>query len=705
MIAAIISLTPCVSQGMTLRRWSRVTAGEDVGNHVECGVWIVRHFFSFYLYEIMTTFVYDHLTSDQIRVLTLYPANYGDPLTGHLTTVRFAPKDGAKPEFEALSYTWGDQSNPELITLAHDRPLTGAPSLSSGVVAIGSNLVAALRQLRHASQPRQLWCDSICINQGDIQERASQVLLMGDIYTYAKRVIVWLGPESQNSHLAVETLRHAGSQLDYSSLQDDTARNMITFREDADPAFRGQGSRLPFSQDQWKAVADLLMRSWFRRLWIRQEITLANEGALVVVGDQEILWTQLLGAVSMIRSKETLPTLPASDTEIFRQSLTVVSTFRRMKAFRSLYSAISYTQECLCSDDRDRVYALLGMIDLDLAATIKPDYTLEAKDVYRDMVLKSTEHNERLAVLDFCDLAAEPTWVPDLHQRLPQGRFDYTYASGDSEAVFKTVDRNKVEAYGIECDGILERIATCADDPSEEHLRAIVRDVLFHFLGTDIETWEQDRLEALTASLVTGRTFELVEWINYRRVARTAAVFKQWARSVDVDATELVDENSALASLQEFLPGRSFSRTTAGSLVATSNHTKPGDLIYTVLGYRNTIVLRPVGAGFHVVGPSYHPRFSMGEAISGELPEGWRAVMDVGQPGPTFKKEGLLWQKQDPRMAGIELPSGWEEGEDEDGWPYWYNDGKGELVTWSDPRLRPEGLIKRGFMAKPVVLF
>ena len=653
----------------------------------------------------MTTFIYNHLSSDHIRVLTLYPAKYDDLLTGHLTTVRFAPKDGAKPEFEALSYTWGDQSNPELITLAHAPPSPGAPSSPSGVVAIGPNLVAALRQLRRASQPRQLWCDSICINQGDIQERASQVLLMGDIYTYTKRVIVWLGSESQNSRLAVETLRHAGSQLDYASLRDDAARNMITFREDADPAFRGQGSKLPFSQDQWQAVADLLARSWFRRLWIRQEITLANEGALVVVGDQEILWTQFLGAVSMIRSKETLPALPASDTEVFRRNLTVVSTFRRMKAFRSLYSAVSYTQECLCSDDRDRVYALLGMIDLDLAATIKPDYTLEAKDVYRDMVLRSTEHNERLAVLDFCDLAAEPTWVPDLHQRLPQGRFDYTYASGDSEAVLKTVDAHKLEVYGVECDGIQQKIVTCTEDPSEEHLRDIVRDVLFHFLGTEVDIWEQDRLEALAASLVTGRTFELVEWINYRRAARTAAVFKQWARSADVDATALVDENRALASLQEFLPGRSFFRTTSGYLVAASNQTKPGDLIYTVLGCRNTIVLRPMQGGFHVVGPSYHPRFSMGEAVCGEMPEGWRAVMDVGQPGPTFKKEGLLWQKQDPRLAGIQLPSGWEEGEDEDGWPYWYNDGKGELITRSDPRLRPGELVKRGFMVKPVILF
>lgn len=654
---------------------------------------------------MMTTFNYDQLSSEEIRVLTLYPGGYQDPLSGHLTTVRFAPRDSAKPDFEALSYTWGDQLNPELITLAYNQPPSSISQTPSGVVAIGPNLVAALRQLRHASGPRQLWCDSICINQGDIQERASQVLLMGDIYTHTRRVIVWLGTEFGGSRLAVETLRQAGSQLDHSGLRDDVARNVITFREDADPVFRGQSNQLPFSEGQWQAIADLVARPWFRRLWIRQEITLANDEALVVVGDQEILWKQLVGAVAMIRSKETFPTLPASDSDVFRQNLTNVSTFRRMQAFRNLHSVISYTQDCLCSDDRDRIYALLGMIDSELASTVKPDYTLDTKDVYRDMVVKSIEYSERLQILDFCDMATQPTWVPDLHRRpRSQGRFDYAYASGDSEAIIKLRDRNRLEVQGVLCDEIIEKVATCADDPSDDDLRRIVRRVLILFLGADTSLWEQESLETLTQSLVTGRIFELVEWINYRRVARTASVFKRWAQAIDVDAADLVDENRALATLQEFLPGRSFLKTRLGHLISASKHTMPGDFVYTILGFSNTVALRYAPGGFYVVGPSYHPCFARAEAICGGFPEGWRAVMDVGQPGPTFKKEGLLWQKQDPRLAGIDLPDGWQEGEDDDGWPYWYDDGKGDVITFSDPRLRPGELIKRGVRIETIIL-
>jgi hypothetical protein len=38
-----------------------------------------------------------------------------------------------------------------------------------------------------------LWIDQICINQNSVAEKSSQVELMGDVYSKAKQVIVWLG--------------------------------------------------------------------------------------------------------------------------------------------------------------------------------------------------------------------------------------------------------------------------------------------------------------------------------------------------------------------------------------------------------------------------------------------------------------------------------------------------------------------------------
>ena len=61
------------------------------------------------------------------------------------------------------------------------------------------NLFKALQHLRLDTAPRVLWVDAICIDQDNIPERDAQVQLMGNIYRTAGRVIVWLGPEADNS--------------------------------------------------------------------------------------------------------------------------------------------------------------------------------------------------------------------------------------------------------------------------------------------------------------------------------------------------------------------------------------------------------------------------------------------------------------------------------------------------------------------------
>ena len=74
------------------------------------------------------------------------------------------------PEFESLSYTWGD-------------PKITEPILVNGhVLNITTNLNAALLALRKTNEERVLWVDAICINQADVQERSEQVLRMRDIY-------------------------------------------------------------------------------------------------------------------------------------------------------------------------------------------------------------------------------------------------------------------------------------------------------------------------------------------------------------------------------------------------------------------------------------------------------------------------------------------------------------------------------------------
>jgi hypothetical protein len=70
-------------------------------------------------------------------------------------------------------------------------------------------LVAALRQIRESvseTSDAAIWIDGICINQTDIEERNSEVLLMPSIYKIASPAIDWLGPSADNSDSAVEMI-------------------------------------------------------------------------------------------------------------------------------------------------------------------------------------------------------------------------------------------------------------------------------------------------------------------------------------------------------------------------------------------------------------------------------------------------------------------------------------------------------------------
>ena len=89
-----------------------------------------------------------------------------------------------KPDYEALSYVWGDAKNRDSVTLhGHTFPIT-------------RKLFDALFHMRQSDE-RVLWADALCIDQDNSEERASQVAQMGHIFTSASTVTVFLGTWAQ----------------------------------------------------------------------------------------------------------------------------------------------------------------------------------------------------------------------------------------------------------------------------------------------------------------------------------------------------------------------------------------------------------------------------------------------------------------------------------------------------------------------------
>lgn len=71
--------------------------------------------------------------------------------------------------FTALSYVWGSE--------IYSDPLM----CDGGRIRITKNLAQALLHLQTSAQARYIWIDAVCIDQKNVNERNSQVILMKDI--------------------------------------------------------------------------------------------------------------------------------------------------------------------------------------------------------------------------------------------------------------------------------------------------------------------------------------------------------------------------------------------------------------------------------------------------------------------------------------------------------------------------------------------
>src|SRR5665213_392572 len=125
-----------------------------------------------------------------------------------------------------------------------------------------------------------MWIDAICINQNDNEEKSKQITRMRDIYILSFRVVVWLGEEAHGSGKAMKILRNLGSHYESSTgcalLQPGSTES----RDELVASLR-----MPVLEDmEWQALFDLYSRSWFSRIWIMQEVALANHRAVVQCG-------------------------------------------------------------------------------------------------------------------------------------------------------------------------------------------------------------------------------------------------------------------------------------------------------------------------------------------------------------------------------------------------------------------------------------
>ena len=299
------------------------------------------------------------------------------------------------PKYEALSYCWGG-GNDKLAEISGG-DLRG--------FAVSEHLWRALWRLRLPNLDRLVWIDAICINQANVDEKNNQISLMRQIYTAAFRTIIWIGdlePETptcprcesdeDTSDLTLCTLQDL-SALEHANVFDGLAQELVELKEHDDKT--GQA------------------KVWWKRLWCVQEFYYSARTPSVYIGPHAIGWKHF--------------------QSLFNPENNPLSLFRRRREgeHATLSALLSETGGFLCSDPRDRVFALLGMID-QTTLTFHPDYRHSVVRVLEDSCLYLLTQTKTLDIL--LDKRVDrtcwgrnavpgimPSWMPDLTCLLEEG--------------------------------------------------------------------------------------------------------------------------------------------------------------------------------------------------------------------------------------------------------------------------------------------
>jgi len=631
-------------------------------------------------------------SAGEIRLLHLLPGPISSPIRVILESTPFSPD--APPDFEALSYTWGSPENPIDIFIGASGCYT---------LAVTQNLAEALPYLRLEDRSRTLWIDAICVNQSDMAERTSQVKRMADIYSKATRVVVWLGPESEDSSMAIDA---------FNTICSNTVVDWQTWSvrpTSPDPLLANGNVPVPLDEAQSNSISSLLSRPWFERLWIWQEVRLpSGDNIIVECGCQTIPWNSMCHAILYLKKRHS------SDThDTFKNKVNSIFALcnRRSSGYRSFSALLVDTKDCKCSDPRDRIFALLSMLDPSEFAGIEADYSKTVSDVYKNAALCILKSDQALGILATAGLEQSnlrlPSWVPGWPCRsLDRSLRHSVMAAGDTLVadIGQQADGGILQVTGVSC-AIVDRV----------------------------EGFKLPEYNSTTVTDIAHEIRRISSWINLQ------APFKEHDENLIAFCRTICADNFAdgayplrgdrlslkeclqdlcfvlglqgnmdswnrrfLSDVGSYIRGRAFFVTKDGCLGLGPKGARPGDTVAVLLGGAAAFILRPVDGGHHQLeGEAYYHGFMDAEALLGPLPGNFQLLRKFEEKSRIqwmghMDRETEEFYYEDPRLGDI--PPGWKKKDhpSDQFWSWFVNEETGEEMKDGDPRLTPEALKQKG---------
>lgn len=380
-----------------------------------------------------------NVTKYETRFLRLLKRRNDDVLSYSLETGSLIDP----PPYIALSYQWYPDVDPTKRDII----------IVDGIqVPVTTSLSDALWYTTWSeSSCRLVWADQICIDQCNIEERSQQVQQMGKIYASAYMVHAWLGGDSHDSDHAMDACLRA----------------YVLSR-------RRPKETVQLSCQEKDAIAELVRRPYFERVWIIQELAKAD-WRRILCGNRACPWTGLEMAL-----KQMWDHLPAS-SQVLMEAL---MSFRRRERLGRLavprmllMQALLDSRRSLATEPRDKIYALLGMTRDGGEAVPAPHYNGCDAHIYTDVArhfITKQGHTAAILLAPRTEgRAGLPSWVPNWsrwYANIPPWIVSAVEADRESLGVFSRYegDRKHVSVPGLR----LETIKGCVHASSVGDLRA-----------------------------------------------------------------------------------------------------------------------------------------------------------------------------------------------------------------------------------------
>ena len=622
-------------------------------------------------------YAYQALDSGHIRLLYLLPGEKGHQLQGVVNHVPY----NSTGAYRALSYVWGTNRRMQKLMTP------------DGVLRITFSLHKALQGIRHKTTAVMLWVDAICINQKNKQEKAKQVGLLPEIFQRASSTYAFLEGDKESDaaiemlmqvrfkaacdeksklkeHTTEGTVSELGSdsECETSSVEsvekDEMGSDYLPVAEDwpeglARVPATWNGGCMPRPDDAiWASVGALFTISWFRRIWVIQEVVAAPNVKLVC-GKWIIDWNDLYLATEIVDRQVNLayngllhlrpswePFMSLAAQREWEARNHRWTLFMLLEKFRYAESTLS----------RDRLFALLPLASDGNEAEFEPDYESPLEVVVLKFARVFVRQGRGMQLLYRAGLSQDshrfPSWVPDWTVRRPSSLCESSErgitfaASGPQQPKIKcdpVTDELIVEGYSLD---VIKSISASAnvDQEWEKYFSEIDAMVDAAVLSPvpdsrDHLKWKVPIAGALYPKVVVSGSLDMQSSYKALRTyissiqkketikdnARSAnGTFQSTARAVPLEqmaADSCQESTSYIAALQDTLHGWRFVVTEKGYVGVVPNMARIGDVVAILKGGRVPFILQECDARpgvFRLVGECYVHCMMNGEGLSSQ---------------------------------------------------------------------------------------